>query len=228
MFMLLKQFYVTWRPLGNKWLTPPPQLLNCGTLVFLLWFVFLQGLPQTSSLEISPNDQEVILSLYSDFSVICSGQNEIYWKKDSKPILDTGLERRDNTFINILTLRNVTGYDTGEYSCLYKQSAEEKAIYIFVPGIGDCSALLLLSLWVGVHAWRSGRVEYIGGCWRKVICGVVWACECPKVLTLWHMQETNNPNSCGQCASSPIPLFFTMSSFHKTLPSPEMAHLKEI
>nr|XP_028574104.1 platelet-derived growth factor receptor beta [Podarcis muralis]XP_028574105.1 platelet-derived growth factor receptor beta [Podarcis muralis]XP_028574107.1 platelet-derived growth factor receptor beta [Podarcis muralis] len=107
------------------------RLLFLKMLLFLLFF--LTGLPQTSSLEISPNDQEVILSLYSDFSVICSGQNEIYWKKDSKPILDTGLERRDNTFISILTLRNVTGYDTGEYSCLYKQSAEEKAIYIFVP-----------------------------------------------------------------------------------------------
>ncbi|KAH0629833.1 hypothetical protein JD844_012250 [Phrynosoma platyrhinos] len=49
-----------------------------------------------SSLEISPNDREVILSLYSDFTLTCSGQNEVFWRKDSKQdIIDTILEKKD-------------------------------------------------------------------------------------------------------------------------------------
>ncbi|XP_053159760.1 platelet-derived growth factor receptor beta isoform X2 [Hemicordylus capensis] len=110
--------------------------LHLKMITFML--LFLTGLPEISSLEISPSDPEVILSLYSNFSLMCLGHNEVIWKKDGKHTLDTVLEKRDGTFVSIFTLWNVTGLHTGEYSCTYNQSlrqgsAEEKAIYIFVP-----------------------------------------------------------------------------------------------
>uniref|UniRef100_A0A8D0DUR3 receptor protein-tyrosine kinase n=1 Tax=Salvator merianae TaxID=96440 RepID=A0A8D0DUR3_SALMN len=97
-------------------------------------FLFFTGLSEIKCVEISSQDQEVILSLYSDFSLKCSSQNEIFWKKDNERItLDTKVEKRGSTYVNTLTLRNVTGIHTGEYSCTDKQSPEEKNIYLFVP-----------------------------------------------------------------------------------------------
>ncbi|XP_044310257.1 platelet-derived growth factor receptor beta isoform X1 [Varanus komodoensis] len=97
-------------------------------LISLLLF-----LTEISSLKISPSDREVILNLYSDFSLTCSGQNEVLWRKDSKTTLDAVQEKSGSTFVSTLTLRNVTGSFTGEYSCSTDQPPEEKSIYIFVP-----------------------------------------------------------------------------------------------
>ncbi|XP_062976928.1 platelet-derived growth factor receptor beta [Elgaria multicarinata webbii] len=108
-------------------------MLHLSLKMLISLLLFLTGFPEISSLEISPSDNEVILSLYSDFSLTCSGQNEVFWRKDGKIPLDSMLEKRGSTFVNTLTLRNVTGSNTGEYSCTSDQSPEEKAIYIFVP-----------------------------------------------------------------------------------------------
>lgn len=105
-------------------------------------------MPEITSLEIFPSDPEVILSLSSNFSLTCSGLNEVIWKKDNKQTIDTMMDQRGDTFVSILTLWNVTGLNTGEYSCSYSQppkhgQAEEKSIYVFVPGTGVYTAMLL-------------------------------------------------------------------------------------
>nr|XP_008103040.1 PREDICTED: platelet-derived growth factor receptor beta [Anolis carolinensis] len=125
-------------------------------------FLFLTGLLEINSLKISPNDREVILSLYSDFTLTCSGQNEVFWMKDSKHnIVDTVLEKKGGTFFNTLTLRNVTGFDTGEYSCNYIQPPGGKAIYIFVP---DPSLPFLPNTHEETFVFSTGHVEDIIPC----------------------------------------------------------------
>ncbi|XP_042309160.1 platelet-derived growth factor receptor beta [Sceloporus undulatus] len=125
-------------------------------------FLFITGLLRISSLEISPKDHEVILSLYSDFTLTCSGQNEVFWRKDGKhDIVDAILEEKGGTFFSTLTLRNVTGFYTGEYSCNYAQSSEGKAIYIFVP---DPSLPFLPSTQEDVFVFSTGHGEDIIPC----------------------------------------------------------------
>nr|XP_060621419.1 platelet-derived growth factor receptor beta isoform X1 [Anolis sagrei ordinatus]XP_060621420.1 platelet-derived growth factor receptor beta isoform X1 [Anolis sagrei ordinatus] len=125
-------------------------------------FLFLTGLLGISSLKISPNDREVILSLYSDFTLTCSGQDEVFWMKDNKHnIIDTVLEKKGGTFFNTLTLRNVSGFDTGEYSCNYIQLPGGKAIYIFVP---DPSLPFLPNTHDDTFVFSTGHVEDIIPC----------------------------------------------------------------
>ncbi|KAJ7316402.1 hypothetical protein JRQ81_002564 [Phrynocephalus forsythii] len=120
------------------------------------------GLPDIGSLEISPSDQEVILALYTDFTLTCSAQNEITWKKDNKhTIVDTVMEQKGGTFINTLTLRNVTGFYTGEYSCINNQAPEGKAIYIFVP---DPSLPFLPNTQEDMFVFSTGHSEDIIPC----------------------------------------------------------------
>ncbi|ETE63465.1 Platelet-derived growth factor receptor beta, partial [Ophiophagus hannah] len=101
-------------------------------LVFLV--LFLTSVKEISSLEITPSAHEVVLNLYSDFTLRCSDHNEVIWKTDNKHTkLDTVLEKRGTIFTNTLTLRNLTGLNTGEYSCTNDQALDGKSIYIFVP-----------------------------------------------------------------------------------------------
>ncbi|KAG8128534.1 hypothetical protein E2320_015384, partial [Naja naja] len=91
---------------------------------------------EISTLEIAPSAHEVVLNLYTDFILKCSGHNEVIWKTDNKHTkLDTVLEKRGTIFTNTLTLRNLTGLNTGEYSCTNDQALDEKSIYIFVPDL---------------------------------------------------------------------------------------------
>ncbi|XP_020662458.3 platelet-derived growth factor receptor beta [Pogona vitticeps] len=137
-------------------------MLHLFPRMIISLLLFLIGLPEIGSLEISPNDREVILALYSDFTLTCSGQNEITWKKDSKhTIVETMLEKKGGTFFNTLTLRNVTGFYTGEYSCVYNQVPEGKAIYIFVP---DPSLPFLPNMQEDTFVFSTGHGENIIPC----------------------------------------------------------------
>uniref|UniRef100_A0A8C3HAK2 Platelet-derived growth factor receptor beta n=1 Tax=Chrysemys picta bellii TaxID=8478 RepID=A0A8C3HAK2_CHRPI len=115
------------------WTVFPP-----GFLVGNLSLCPLLGLPvvvsRSSKLHISRSDPEVVLSLWSNFSLTCSGEAEVVWERDLQPIA-APLEWRDGTFSSTLTLWNVTGNDTGEYVCTYNQSQnqEKQAVYVFVP-----------------------------------------------------------------------------------------------
>ncbi|XP_075458182.1 platelet-derived growth factor receptor beta isoform X1 [Ascaphus truei] len=95
-------------------------------------------------LNITPHDSEIVLNLSSSFSLNCSAEAEIVWEHDGHHI-SAHLETKDGLFTSILTLRNVTGYNTGQYSCSYNHSindvdAEKKSVYVFVP---DPSLLFL-------------------------------------------------------------------------------------
>lgn len=135
-----------------------PYVLSLANLISKL---SLKGVKEISSLEITPSAHEVVLNLHTDFILKCSGHNEVLWKTDNKHSkLDTFLEKRGTIFTNTLTLRNLTGLNTGEYSCADNQVLDEKAIYIFVPGTGDCTTLILLivQLMLQVYAciWFCG------------------------------------------------------------------------
>lgn len=115
----------------------------------------------SSKLHISPSDPEVILSLFSNFSLTCSGEAEVVWERDTQPIAASP-EWRDGTFSSTLTLWNVTGLDTGEYVCTYNQSQNQKhterqAVYVFVPGRGQSTphpiSVCISGGWRPVEGW---------------------------------------------------------------------------
>lgn len=105
----------------------------------------LSGLLEVTSgdrrLHIEPRDTELVLSLHSTFSLLCYGDRELVWEREGQP-LTASLEHRDGVFVSNLTLRNVTGHHTGEYTCTYSpeqapEPAERRALYIYVPGRGQ-------------------------------------------------------------------------------------------
>ncbi|KAI1234124.1 hypothetical protein IHE44_0003838 [Lamprotornis superbus] len=90
-----------------------------------------------SRLHIEPGDTELVLNLHSTFSLLCYGDRELVWEREGQP-LTALLEHRDGVFVSNLTLRNVTGHHTGEYTCTYSpeqapEPAERRALYIYVP-----------------------------------------------------------------------------------------------
>lgn len=94
-----------------------------------------------SRLHIEPRDTELVLSLHSSFSLLCYGDRELVWEREGQP-LAASLEHRGGVFVSNLTLRNVTGHHTGEYTCTYSpeqapEPAERKTLYIYVPGRGQ-------------------------------------------------------------------------------------------
>ncbi|XP_070595173.1 platelet-derived growth factor receptor beta [Erythrolamprus reginae] len=129
-------------------------------LVFLV--LFLTSAKEISSLEITPSAHEVVLNLYTDFTLKCSGHNEVIWKIDNKHTkLGTVPGKTGTIFTNTLTLRNVTGLDTGEYSCTDDQSLDRKAIYVFVP---DLSLPFLPSKHEDTFVFSTGHSEVIIPC----------------------------------------------------------------
>ncbi|XP_068134523.1 platelet-derived growth factor receptor beta [Hyperolius riggenbachi] len=96
---------------------------------------------RSSCLEISPSDPEIVLSLGSTFTIRCSADDKIAWKHDEhEQFVPSSEEYSSGQYTRTLTLDNVTGLNTGLYSCLYNQSlsqAEEEpnveSVYIFVP-----------------------------------------------------------------------------------------------
>ncbi|XP_056372946.1 platelet-derived growth factor receptor beta [Hyla sarda] len=90
------------------------------------------------SLDIHWPESEIILQPYSSFSINCSAEKIIVWKHDDHLIFNSHLDFDKKTFTNSIVLNNVTGQDTGLYTCLYNSSfydekQEGKSVYIFVP-----------------------------------------------------------------------------------------------
>ncbi|XP_030911017.1 platelet-derived growth factor receptor beta isoform X4 [Geospiza fortis] len=115
--------------------------MPCPTLRTCLWLLILTGLLEVTSgdrrLHIEPRDTELVLSLHSTFSLLCYGDRELVWEREGQP-LTASLEHRDGVFVSNLTLRNMTGHHTGEYTCTYSpeqapEPAERRALYIYVP-----------------------------------------------------------------------------------------------
>ncbi|XP_049503978.1 platelet-derived growth factor receptor beta isoform X1 [Panthera uncia] len=106
--------------------------------VLLLPLLLLLG-PQASwGLVITPPEPELVLNISSTFVLTCSGAAPVVWERMSQKPLQKTAKNQDGTFSSTLTLTNVTGLDTGEYFCTYKNSlgpepAERKRLYIFVP-----------------------------------------------------------------------------------------------
>ncbi|XP_020819867.1 platelet-derived growth factor receptor beta isoform X1 [Phascolarctos cinereus] len=101
-----------------------------------LWLLFL--LPEAEVLEITPHGSEFILNISSTFILTCTGDAPVAWEKTPQQTPPPVLESQDGTFSSILTLTNVTGFDTGEYICSYNGSqglelSGQKRVYIFVP-----------------------------------------------------------------------------------------------
>ncbi|XP_072001699.1 platelet-derived growth factor receptor beta [Engystomops pustulosus] len=90
-----------------------------------------------ASLDISQSEPEIVLGLHSSFSISCSADTIISWKHDDN-FINSELDYSDDKFTNTLTLQNVTGQNTGMYTCMYNEShqydrMEVKSVYIFVP-----------------------------------------------------------------------------------------------
>ncbi|KAM4677369.1 platelet-derived growth factor receptor beta [Discoglossus pictus] len=85
-------------------------------------------------LDITPSDSEIVLNLTSTFTLNCFADTEIVWMHNGNPI-DAAVEEQNGVFTSTLTLQNVTGYNTGRYSCMPEDDEDprEKSVYIFVP-----------------------------------------------------------------------------------------------
>ncbi|XP_069619688.1 platelet-derived growth factor receptor beta [Ranitomeya imitator] len=95
-------------------------------LLVLSWTALSQDTTQSES--------EIILSLFSNFSTSCSAATIIAWKHDDH-VVDSLLKFNGDTFTNTLILQNVTGQNTGRYTCVHDSSIqyELQSLYIFVP-----------------------------------------------------------------------------------------------
>ncbi|XP_026552386.1 platelet-derived growth factor receptor beta isoform X2 [Pseudonaja textilis] len=130
--------------------------------MLVFWVLFLTSAKEISSLEITPNAHEVVLNLYTDFTLKCSSHDEVIWKTDNKHTkLDTVLEKKGTIFTSTLTLRNLTGLNTGEYSCTNDQALDGKSIYVFVP---DLSMPFLPSIPEETFVFSPGYGEVIIPC----------------------------------------------------------------
>ncbi|OCT86363.1 platelet-derived growth factor receptor beta [Xenopus laevis] len=93
---------------------------------------------RASSLSIIPTEgSEIVLDKYSNYSLYCFSMEEIVWEHDGQ-LIDSALEVKDGIFTRTLALFNLTGRNTGQYSCLYNDSVNldepgMKSVYIFVP-----------------------------------------------------------------------------------------------
>ncbi|XP_069825231.1 platelet-derived growth factor receptor beta [Dendropsophus ebraccatus] len=90
-----------------------------------------------SSLDIDRSESDIILAPSSSFSISCSAEAAIAWKHDEH-FISSLVDVTDNRFTSTLTLDNVTGQNTGLYTCVYNSSLyhekqEGKSVYIFVP-----------------------------------------------------------------------------------------------
>ncbi|NWX83589.1 PGFRB factor, partial [Nothoprocta pentlandii] len=97
----------------------------------------LEATSGSSRLHIEPREAEIVLSLHSTFSLVCYGDGMLVWEREGQT-LAASLEHKDGVFASNLTLRNVTGRQTGEYVCTYSpeqapEPTERKAVYIYVP-----------------------------------------------------------------------------------------------
>ncbi|KAG8438958.1 hypothetical protein GDO86_005224 [Hymenochirus boettgeri] len=93
---------------------------------------------QTSSLLlIPPEGSEIVLDMYSSYTLRCSDTEEVVWEHDGQHIYSE-LDIKDGVFTRKLSLFYVTGVNTGQYSCVYNDTVHnlepiKKSIYVFVP-----------------------------------------------------------------------------------------------
>ncbi|XP_069510165.1 platelet-derived growth factor receptor beta [Ambystoma mexicanum] len=110
--------------------------LSWTALIFLLAGVLVvTGSPRPRIVPSTP--LEVTLNLSSTFSLTCEGEARVAWQHDDL-LLNTTEEDRDGVFSSRLSLQNVTGLDTGRYTCFYSHSRPQEhqagqEVYIFVP-----------------------------------------------------------------------------------------------
>lgn len=128
----------------------------------LLPLLLLLGPQASRGLVITPPGPELVLNVSSTLVLTCLGPDPVVWKRMSKQPPQEMARTSDGNFSSILTLTNVTGTDTGEYFCTYNNSheleaAEQKRLYIFVPGKAPaCAPSRPYSSTVGIWG-SSGR-----------------------------------------------------------------------
>lgn len=119
---------------------------------------------------IVPNRNEMVVQLYSNFTLKCSGDSEVSWQypvTEGNHRIDIRHEENNSGFfVTVLEVGNASAAHTGLYVCYYNHTqvedgeVEGKDIYIYVPGkLG--MPQMYLELWVG---------EENHGCSEEVCC----------------------------------------------------------
>lgn len=93
---------------------------------------------------IVPNRNEMVVQLNSNFTLKCSGDNEVSWQypvtEGSHRIDIRHEENNSGLFVTVLEVGNASASHTGLYVCYYNHTqvedgeVEGKDIYIYVPG----------------------------------------------------------------------------------------------
>ncbi|XP_014444230.1 platelet-derived growth factor receptor beta isoform X1 [Tupaia chinensis] len=116
----------------------PALALNGQFQLLLLPLLLLLGPQDSQGLAITPAGPELILNVSSSLVLTCSGSAPVRWEWTSQEPRQELAKAENGTFSSVLTLANVTGLDTGGYTCGYYSSQgldpnEQKRLYIFVP-----------------------------------------------------------------------------------------------
>uniref|UniRef100_A0A8B9PPA6 Platelet-derived growth factor receptor beta n=1 Tax=Apteryx owenii TaxID=8824 RepID=A0A8B9PPA6_APTOW len=148
-----------------RWPPASPALRPQGPCSLAQCRGLLEVTSGSSRLHIEPRDAEIVLSLHSTFSLVCYGDGMLVWEREGQT-LDASLEHKDGVFVSNLTLRNVTGRQTGEYVCTYSpdqapESTERKAVYIYVP---DPSLVFLPTAAEELFIFITGYTEAVIPC----------------------------------------------------------------
>ncbi|XP_069780757.1 platelet-derived growth factor receptor alpha [Narcine bancroftii] len=94
--------------------------------------------------DVSPNEDEIRVSLHSTFSLKCSGKNEVDWETPFYEFKENVNKKNENnnsrSFVQTLEIQKATGIHTGMYICYYpalhldiNDDIEGRGIYVFVP-----------------------------------------------------------------------------------------------
>ncbi|XP_078509707.1 platelet-derived growth factor receptor beta [Lissotriton helveticus] len=118
------------------WVHLPAMAIHWMTPLFILTgLVVVFGNPRPRIVPSTP--AELVLNISSTLSLTCEGEEMVAWEHDTNP-LNLPVTRKGSVFSSTLTLKNLTGLDSGRYTCFYNHSQDEEhreadVVYIFVP-----------------------------------------------------------------------------------------------
>lgn len=101
--------------------------------------------PASSAPVLLPQVEEMVVPLYTPFTLTCRGEAKLAWETPLD-VAEKTQEDNSGLFVTTITVDNPTAMHTGYYTCLYSNTTEDterSSIYIYVPGMGYIAAFSL-------------------------------------------------------------------------------------
>lgn len=91
--------------------------------------------PASSAPVLLPQVEEMVVPLYTPFTLTCRGEAKLAWETPLD-VAEKTQEDNSGLFVTTITVDNPTAMHTGYYTCLYSNTTEDterSSIYIYVP-----------------------------------------------------------------------------------------------